>query len=52
MELRREFDDEFTLCDPKGRASSLITILRPDEANAGLGYHFTVDVNQKQEYSS
>jgi hypothetical protein len=51
LELRREFTDEFTLCNPKG-APSLITILRPDEANEGLGYHFAVDANQKHEFSS
>jgi hypothetical protein len=51
LELRREFKNEFILHDPKG-APSIISILRPDEANAGLGYHFAVDANQKHEYSS
>jgi hypothetical protein len=51
LELRREFEDEFILRDPKS-APPIISILRPDEANAGLGYHFTVDTNQKHEYSS
>ena len=51
LELRTQFDNEFTLRDPEG-APSLIGILRPDEANAGLGYHLAVDANQKHEYNS
>lgn len=50
LELRMQFDNEFILRDPEG-APSLISILRPDEANAGLGYHLAVDANEKHEYS-
>jgi hypothetical protein len=51
LELRTQFDNEFNLSDPEG-APSLISILRPDEANAGLGYHLAVDANQMHEYNS
>lgn len=52
LEHRTQFDDEFIRCDPKG-TSSIMSILRPDEANAGLGYHLAVEyANQRHEYSS
>ena len=37
--------------DAKG-AASRIKMMKPDEANKGLGYHMAVDANQKEHYAT